>query len=87
VAGARTWAPFTFVPDSAGPLADLPPVEDESVDLYTDFLPADVDVSAPPQRWFAGVDGRGRVRWRQTGSGGMDLLVLVCHLLAMLRPG
>lgn len=69
----------TFVPDSTGPLADLPPVEDESIDLYTDFLPADVDVSAPPQRWFAVVDGRGRVRWTQTGGGGMDLLVLVCH--------
>lgn len=69
----------TFVPDTAGPLDDLPPVEDTSVDPYADFLPGDVTASGVTRRWFVVVDGRGRVRWQYTGGGGMDLLVLVCR--------
>lgn len=69
----------TFVTDTVGPVAELPPADDASIDIYSDYLPAKVNPPGTTQRWFAVVDGRGRVRWRQTGGGGMDLLVLACH--------
>jgi len=57
----------TFVPDSAPPLA-LPPVNVPP----GDFLPA---VGSP--RWFAVVDGRGRMEWSFKGDGTTRLLVVV----------
>ncbi|WP_433832448.1 RibD family protein [Actinoplanes sp. CA-015351] len=58
----------TFVDDSAGPL-DLP--DAASGDLRGDFLP----VSSA--KWFAVVDGRGRVAWTHKQDGETRLLVLV----------
>lgn len=57
----------TFVPDGAPPLP-LPPVNVPP----GDFLPA---VGSP--RWFAVVDGRGRMEWTFKGDGTTRLLVVV----------
>lgn len=59
----------TFVPDGAGPV-DLPASDD---DLWTDFVPRRTP------RWFAVVDGRGRVPWTFTGDDETSLLILVCR--------
>jgi 2,5-diamino-6-(ribosylamino)-4(3H)-pyrimidinone 5'-phosphate reductase len=70
----------TFVTDAAGSLDDLPAVTGDPDELYTDFLVPDiVDRPAPPHRWFAVVDGRGRVRWQYKSSGDFDVLVLVAR--------
>jgi riboflavin biosynthesis pyrimidine reductase len=58
--------------------------------LYTDFLPREVVERPDRDRWFAVVDGRGRVRWSITSMGGTDLLVLAAEstpsgYLAFLR--
>lgn len=61
----------SFVADTDGPLTGLPaPPPDES-DLYDDFLPA-----TGHTRWFAVVDGRGRVGWTYKGDATTRLLVL-----------
>ena len=57
----------TFVPPDSGPL-DLPP---SSEDLHHDFLP----LRSP--KWFAVVDGRGRVNWTYKQDGDTHLLLLV----------
>ncbi|MCY1142424.1 dihydrofolate reductase family protein [Actinoplanes sp. Pm04-4] len=61
----------SMVPPSAGPLTGLPPAGPDEV--YDDFLAVDA------ARWFAVVDGRGRVRWTMKEAGGQHLLVLVSH--------
>lgn len=60
----------TFVADSVGPLV-LPGTSTAAEDLWTDFLPH------PSPRWFAVVDGRGRVAWAHKGDGETSLLVIV----------
>jgi len=60
----------TFVPDDAGPV-DLP--ESDEPDLWSDFVPRRTP------RWFAVVDGRGRVPWTFTGDDETSLLILVCR--------
>jgi 2,5-diamino-6-(ribosylamino)-4(3H)-pyrimidinone 5'-phosphate reductase len=59
----------TFVADEAGPVAGVSHVH-ETADLQRDWLPK----QSP--KWFAVVDGRGRVSWAFTGAGDMSLLVL-----------
>jgi 2,5-diamino-6-(ribosylamino)-4(3H)-pyrimidinone 5'-phosphate reductase len=61
----------SMVPPSAGPLTGLPPAGADEV--HEDFLAVDA------ARWFAVVDGRGRVRWTMKEAGGQHLLVLVSH--------
>jgi 2,5-diamino-6-(ribosylamino)-4(3H)-pyrimidinone 5'-phosphate reductase len=61
----------TFVADSAGPVIGIPGQHDAS-DLRRDWLPK------RSQRWFAVVDGRGRVPWSFTADSDACLLVLVC---------
>lgn len=58
----------TFVNDDTGPL-ELPDTETDE-DLWNDFLPH------KSRRWFAVVDGRGRVGWRFKGDGETSLLVI-----------
>lgn len=60
----------TFVADTAGPAAGIAGQHDPA-DLRRDWLPK----LAP--KWFAVVDGRGRVPWSFTGSADLSLLVLV----------
>jgi riboflavin biosynthesis pyrimidine reductase len=59
----------TFVADDDGPL-DLPDTSTAAEDLWTDFLPH----RSP--RWFAVVDGRGRVNWIHKGDAETSLLVI-----------
>lgn len=59
----------TFVADDAGPLA-LPHTDLDPDELRTDFLPR------RSVRWFAVVDGRGRVPWTHQGDAETSLLVL-----------
>ncbi|HYK27578.1 MAG TPA: dihydrofolate reductase family protein [Streptosporangiaceae bacterium] len=61
----------TFVPDTAGSVTGIPGQHDAS-DLRRDWLPR------PSPKWFAVVDGRGRVPWSYTGAGDVSLLVLAC---------
>jgi len=61
----------TFVPDDAGPVTGIPRQHDAS-DLRRDWLPK----QSP--KWFAVVDGRGRVPWSYTGEGDVSLVVLAC---------
>jgi riboflavin biosynthesis pyrimidine reductase len=73
----------TFVADDVGPLA-LPDTGTAADDLQTDFLPYE------SPRWFAVVDGRGRVAWSHKGDGETSLLVIVSRTtplpyLAQLR--
>ncbi|GAA4589252.1 riboflavin biosynthesis pyrimidine reductase [Actinoplanes octamycinicus] len=74
----------SLVPETAGPVDGLPePAEPVEV-LRGDHVPDRHD------RWFAVVDGRGRVRWTMTSDGESHLLVLVCRAtppayLAQLR--
>jgi len=44
------------------PADALPPAEGDTRLLYEDYLPDSV-VKAPGRKWFAVVDGRGRIRW------------------------
>lgn len=74
-----TWAPTivlegsgTFVADDAESRWVDAEVEVIPDDLFEDFIPT----RSP--RWFAVVDGRGRVDWQFTRDGDTALLVLVC---------
>jgi 2,5-diamino-6-(ribosylamino)-4(3H)-pyrimidinone 5'-phosphate reductase len=62
----------TFAADTDGPLTGLPAPGADIAALYDDFLPAGASC-----RWFAVVDGRGRVRWTSRGDAGRRLLVIV----------
>src|SRR5437016_3450613 len=62
----------TFVADDAGSL-DLPDPSVPADVLLTDFLPY------RSTRWFAVVDGRGRVAWTHKGEGETSLLVVASH--------
>ena len=80
-----TWAPTivlegsgTFVPDDKESRWSDADVDLTPEDLFEDFIP----VRSP--RWFAVVDGRGRVDWQFTGDDETALLVLVC---ATTPPG
>jgi 2,5-diamino-6-(ribosylamino)-4(3H)-pyrimidinone 5'-phosphate reductase len=65
----------TFVADTDGPITGLPaPTSADIATLYDDFLPAEANC-----RWFAVVDGRGRIRWTHKGDSGRRLLVIVSH--------
>ena len=64
----------TFVADADGPVTGLPAPSDDIATLYDNFLPAGANC-----RWFAVVDGRGRVRWTGKGDAGRRLLVIVSH--------
>ena len=52
----------TFVADSDGPMTGLPAPSGNIAALYDDFLPAEASC-----RWFAVVNGRGRIRWTPQG--------------------
>jgi 2,5-diamino-6-(ribosylamino)-4(3H)-pyrimidinone 5'-phosphate reductase len=62
----------TFAADTDGPLPGLPVPGGDVAALYADFLPAGAG-----RRWFAVVDGRGRIRWTRTEDAGRQLLVTV----------
>lgn len=64
----------TFVADTDGPITGLPVPSGDIAALYDDFLPAEANC-----RWFAVVDGRGRIRWTYKGDTGRRLLVIVSH--------
>ncbi len=64
----------TFVADTDGALTGLPAPHGDIAALYDDFLPAE-----PSSRWFAVVDGRGRIRWTHKGDADRRLLVIVSH--------
>jgi 2,5-diamino-6-(ribosylamino)-4(3H)-pyrimidinone 5'-phosphate reductase len=68
----------TFVTDDAGPLTGLPAV-DPAEDLHADYLPDEVVQDPDSDKWFAVVDGRGRVRWTMKSSGDYHLLILVAR--------
>jgi 2,5-diamino-6-(ribosylamino)-4(3H)-pyrimidinone 5'-phosphate reductase len=59
----------TFVADDQGPL-ELPGTNTPAEELWEDFLPH----HSP--RWFAVVDGRGRVPWTHKGDAETSLLVI-----------
>lgn len=59
----------TFVADDAGPL-DLPETSTAAEELWQDFLPHRTP------KWFAVVDGRGRVAWTHKGDAETSLLVV-----------
>ncbi len=67
----------SLVASTVGPLDGLPPADAD--DLYDDFLPDAVRERPGHEKWFAVVDGRGRVRWTMTRNGEFDLLVLVAR--------
>ena len=60
--------------DTDGPITGLPAPSVGITTLYDDFLPAEANC-----RWFAVVDGRGRIRWTSKGDAGRRLLVIVSH--------
>lgn len=62
----------TFVADADGPITGLPAPSGGIGTLYDDFLPAGASC-----RWFAVVDGRGRIRWTHKGDESRRLLVIV----------
>ncbi|NHN55720.1 deaminase [Calidifontibacter sp. DB0510] len=62
----------SFVADDAPPL-DLP-VDRPREELLTDHLPG-----RAPRRWFAVVDGRGRVPWEFFGDDDTRLIVIACR--------
>ena len=64
----------TFVADEDGPVMGLPAPGGDIAALYDDFLPAGAGC-----RWFAVVDGRGRIRWTRKEDAGRRLLVIVSH--------
>jgi 2,5-diamino-6-(ribosylamino)-4(3H)-pyrimidinone 5'-phosphate reductase len=59
----------TFVADDDGPLS-LPQTSTDPQELWKDFIPH----RSP--RWFAVVDGRGRVAWTEKGDAETSLLVI-----------
>jgi 2,5-diamino-6-(ribosylamino)-4(3H)-pyrimidinone 5'-phosphate reductase len=61
----------TFAADTDGPITDLPAPSGGIRTLSDDFLPAETNC-----RWFAVVDGRGRIRWTYKGDAGRRLLVI-----------
>lgn len=63
----------TFVHDDAGPLEHHRSDRHDRDILLDDFLPARRDT-----KWFAVVDGRGRIEWTSKGDGTSRLLVLAC---------
>lgn len=69
----------SIVPPSAGPLTDLPPVDEFEGDLYSDFLPPEMLEDPDFPRWFVVIDSRGRVRWTMKTGGEARLLVLVAR--------
>lgn len=75
--GAELAGSGSLVVDAAGPLGGLPACDDPAV--HDDFINPAVASRAGHEKWFAVVDGRGRVRWTMTSSGGSDLLVLACR--------
>jgi riboflavin biosynthesis pyrimidine reductase len=62
----------TFVADAAGALP-LPDTSEPADVLQTDYLP----YRSP--KWFAVVDGRGRVAWTHKGDQEVSLLVIASH--------
>jgi 2,5-diamino-6-(ribosylamino)-4(3H)-pyrimidinone 5'-phosphate reductase len=64
----------TFVADTDGALTGLPAPHGDIAALYDDFLPAE-----PSSRWFAVVDGRGRITWTHKADADRRLLVIVSH--------
>src|ERR1700735_2616637 len=64
----------TFVADADGPITSLPAPSGSVATLYDNFLPAGANC-----RWFAAVDGRGRIRWTSKGDAARRLLVIVSH--------
>lgn len=62
----------TFVADDQGP-CELPATTASAEELWTDFLPHRTP------RWFAVVDGRGRVAWSHKGDAETSLLVVTCR--------
>ncbi|HEX6345758.1 RibD family protein [Umezawaea sp.] len=62
----------TFVADDDGP-CELPATSVPAEELRTDFLPHRTP------RWFAVVDGRGRVPWTHKGDAETSLLVVTCR--------
>jgi 2,5-diamino-6-(ribosylamino)-4(3H)-pyrimidinone 5'-phosphate reductase len=62
----------TFVADEAGSV-DLPQTSTAAQELLADFLPF------RSARWFAVVDGRGRVPWTFKRDGETSLLVIACR--------
>jgi len=64
----------TFVADADGPITSLPAPSGSVATLYDNFLPAGANC-----RWFAVVDGRGRIRWTSKGDAARRLLVIVSH--------
>jgi 2,5-diamino-6-(ribosylamino)-4(3H)-pyrimidinone 5'-phosphate reductase len=70
----------SLVPQTAGPLwtaGDDPGAP--AGELYQDFVPDEVAHRPGHRKWFAVVDGRGRVRWTMTRQREFDLLVLVAR--------
>ncbi len=63
----------TFVHDAAGPLQHERSTAHDGDDLLDDFLPVRRNT-----KWFAVVDGRGRIEWSHKGDEASRLLVLVC---------
>ncbi|MGD2144172.1 MAG: dihydrofolate reductase family protein [Anaerolineae bacterium] len=62
----------------------LPPVNDDPMELYQNYLPDSVVRRAGHRGWFTVVDGRGRVRWAykewpEEDWTGWHLLVLVAQ--------
>lgn len=82
----RVHAPGAIIEGSGSLVADavVPEELDARFDgpeheLYSDFLPAAVRGRPGHRKWFAVVDGRGRVRWTMKSHGEYDVLVLAAR--------